>query len=154
MKFAYILFVVLLLSACVPPTHVIRINESLPKNASIEKESVVVYYQHCPQGDCSLNDKNVKMNDWGVTVNEDIRQIEFHRLGPRATCNPEGIFWKSPHNVYYVLWYNAGEPYRAIKGYCDDKSQDFKVVLLYDGINKDKEIPVLKTQDGWVVEVK
>ena len=49
MKFAYILFVVLLLSACVPPTHVIRINESLPKNASIEKESVVVYYQHCPK---------------------------------------------------------------------------------------------------------
>lgn len=154
MKFAYILFVVLLLSACVPPTHVIRINESLPKNASIEKESVVVYSQHCPQGDCSLNDKNVERKWWSVTVNEDIRQIEFHRSGPRATCNP-GMFWKSQRDyVYYVLWYNAGEPYRAIKGYCDGESPDIKVVLLYDGINKDKEIPVLKTQDGWVVEVK
>lgn len=62
------------LMGCVPPSHLIRINESLPKNATIEKESVVVYAQRDCPGDCPLSDKDVEWHS--ATIYKNVRQIQ------------------------------------------------------------------------------
>ena len=53
MKFILTVPIALLFTACPYPSHLIRVNESLPKNAPVEKETIVAYAQ----------------GDWGVRTN-------------------------------------------------------------------------------------
>ena len=154
MKFLLLLLVALLFTACTYPSHLIRVNESLPKNAPIEKESVVAYVQRdCSSGDCPLENKNVHWH--ALNYDGNTRQIEFYRYGPRS-CKPGSSWGDNSRDRYFVVWHKDGVPYRTIKMFCDESSQVFKAILLSD--NESKELPILRTSNDefadWVVEVK
>ena len=143
---------VMLLSACVLPSHAIRINESLPKNAPIENETVVTYVQPgCsnPKGDCPLK----YIIGHYETLVRDVRQVEFYRYS-RMTCVYEDVSISARDYKYYVVWHKEGVPYRAIEAFCDEKSQDFKAYLVYDEDKQRKELPVLKNSGEWVIDIK
>lgn len=142
----------LFLTACVPPSHAIRINESLPKNAPIEKESVVTYARpDCPKGECSLQDEFIVGHSEVNTADQ--RQIEFYRYS-RMTCDIKKVSMSARDYKYYVVWHYEGVPYRVIEAFCDEKSQEFRAFLLDDKDKQRKELPVLKNSGEWVIEVK
>jgi hypothetical protein len=146
---------VMLLSACVPPHHVIRVNESLPKNAPIENESIVVYTQKDSlNGKNSLTDNDV-ISSYYLTYNGDVRQIEFIRFGA-MTCDSDKIREADRGYVYYVVWYKEGEPHREIKLFCDEPTHNFKVSLFDYNENQTKDLDVVgdSSEYEWVVEVK
>lgn len=144
----FLLFLCFSLVGCHPPSHLIRINESLPKNATIEKESVVVYAQtNCP-GDCPLSDKDVKWHS--ATIYKNVRQIQFTRYG-RMTCDPDELWEGYRGYNYYVIWYREGVAHRGIQAYCDAEKKEFVVKNILD---KTTHVTFLKSRDEWVVEVK
>ena len=129
----------LFLEACVLPSHPIRVNESLPKNAPIEKQSVVVYKQHDGlKGDTPLKDKDILGSH--TIYSEGLRQIEFWRTN-KLTCDPIKL-GNSSRVVYYVVWYKEGEAYQTLKAYCDEKSEKFKAFLVYNEQNRTQELNV------------
>ena len=141
----------LLLVACVPPSHPIRINESLPKNAPIEKQSVVVYVQDDGlKGDTPLKDKDILGSH--TIYSEGLRQIEFWRTD-KITCDPIKL-GNSSRFVYYVVWYKEGEAYQTLKAYCDEKSEKFRAFLVYNKQNRTQELSVSTEYSEWVIEVK
>ena len=96
----------LFLTACVLPSHAIRINESLPKNAPIEKESVVTYARpDCPKGECSLQDEFIVGHSEVNTADQ--RQIEFYRYS-RMTCDIKKVSMSARDYKYYVVWHYEG----------------------------------------------
>ena len=142
------------LSACVRPSHAIRINESLPNNAPVEKETVVTYVQQgCPNsnGNCSLEDKEFRGHE--EVIIQDVRQIEFYRYS-RLTCDYAKVPDFVHEEIYYVVWYKDGVPYQSIKAFCDESSQEFKAFLVCNGENQTKELPVLKNSGEWVIDIK
>ena len=154
MKFLLLSLVTLFFTACPYPSHLIRVNESLPKNAPVEKETIVAYVQmDCSSGDCPLENKNVHW--YALNYDGDTRQIEFYRYGPKS-CEPSRLWGDRSRDRYFVVWYKEGVPYRTIKMFCDESSQVFKAILLSD--NESKELPILRTSNDefaeWVVEVK
>ena len=154
MKFLLLLLAALFFTACPYPSHLIRVNESLPKNAPVEKETIVAYVQRdCSSGDCPLENKNVHWH--ALNYDGNTRQIEFYRYGPRS-CKPSSSWGDNSRDRYFVVWHRDGVPYRTIKMFCDESSQVFKAILLSD--NESKELPILRTSNDefadWVVEVK
>ena len=137
--------------ACVPPSHPIRINESLPKNAPIEKQSVVVYAQYDGfKGNTPLKDKDILESH--TIYSEGLRQIEFSRTN-KMTCDPIKL-GTSPRFNYYVVWYKEGEAYQTLKAYCDETSKEFKAFLVYNEQNRAQELNVYTEFSEWVIEVK
>lgn len=141
MKFLLLSLVALLFTACPYPSHLICVNESLPKNAPIEKESVVAYVQRdCSSGDCPLENKNVHWH--ALNYDGDTRQIEFYRYGPKS-CEPSRLWGDRSRDRYFVVWYKEGVPYRTLMISCDDSTRDLKAVFLSG--DESREAPVLKT---------
>lgn len=136
MKFFFPLLA-LLLTGCVLPSHIIRVNESLPKDAPIEQQSVVAYRyatsDSCLEKDCG-NDIRV-INPPTIRYDGTRRQIEINRMG-RIPCDP-----KLPDGPQSVIWYKDNIPYKTLKMFCDDASQKFKAVL-YEGEKQVREIQV------------
>ena len=154
MKFLLLLLAALLFTACPYPSHLIRVNESLPKNAPVEKETIVAYAQgDCSSGDCPLENKNVHW--YALNYDGDTRQIEFYRYGPKS-CEPSRLWGDRSRDRYCVVWYKEGVPYRTLMISCDDSTRDLKAVFLSG--DESREAPVLRTSDDefadLVVEVK
>lgn len=154
MKFILTVLIALLFTACPYPSHLIRVNESLPKNAPVEKETIVAYAQgDCSSGDCPLENKNVHW--YALNYDGDTRQIEFYRYGPKS-CEPSRLWGDRSRDRYFVVWYKEGVPYRTLMISCDDSTRDLKAVFLSG--DESRESPVLRSSDDefadLVVEVK
>ena len=182
MKFILTVPIALLFTACPYPSHLIRVNESLPKNAPVEKETIVAYAQgDCSSGDCPLENKNncfhrmiyvffcqkcwkkkdlvkvlrLNLPEKSSFYDGDTRQIEFYRYGPKS-CEPSRLWGDRSRDRYFVVWYKEGVPYRTLMISCDDSTRDLKAVFLSG--DESRESPVLRSSDDefadLVVEVK